>query len=190
MKTAFARLQPERRWLNRACWIWQRHLGAAALAALLLVCVAGWVRWHWTPALRAEQAALQQRLQARVTLPRPDDSERDPERAALRWIDALPPTEQRGAQVRMLIEAAAAAGVSLERADYAAQADAALPISKLHVTLPVSGSYAAVRGFVAQVLNQLPNAALEVLQLERSDTQSSQLRATARLVLLYRSDAR
>lgn len=175
---------------NQLRWAWQRHWGLPALLALMALTLAAWVQWQWQPVLRAEQSALQQRQRQRIELPKLNDPTLDPERASLRWIEALPGTELRGEQVRTLIDAAARSGVTLERADYAVQADGALPISRLAVTVPVNGSYAAVRRFVATVLNDLPNAALESLQLERNDTQSSQLRTTARLLLLYRSEPR
>lgn len=174
--------------VNRLCWAWQRHLGLPAATALAALLAAAWAQWHWQPALRAEHLTVQQRS-ARIELPRITDGA-DAERESLRWIEALPGTERRGEQVRTLIDAAARSGVTLERADYAVQQDLALPISRLAVTVPVVGSYAAVRRFVAIVLNELPNAALESLQLERSDARASQLRTTARLVLLYRSEPR
>ena len=43
--------------------------------------------------------------------------------------------------------------------------------------------------FVADVLNQLPHAALESLQLERANAQAKELQATARLVLFYSEEA-
>ena len=52
-------------------------------------------------------------------------------------------------------------------------------------TLPLTGSYAGVRRFVAEVLNELPHSALESLQIERATAQAKELQATARLVLFY-----
>lgn len=175
-------------WRNR-CRHWSaRHLGLPAALALLMASIAISAQLLWLPKLKAEQATALQRQRLRVELPRLNEAAPDPEREALRWIDALPRVDQRGQQVRLLIERARDAGVTMERADYAVQADTSLPISRMNVSVPVQGSYAAVRRFLAGVLNDVPNAALESLQLERSDTRADELRATARLMLLYRTD--
>lgn len=171
---------------NRLRWFAQRRLGWPAAAALLLVLAAAMVQAWWLPTLKAERDRAQQRQRLRVELPRLNEAAPDPEREALRWIDALPRVDQRGHQVRALIERAQASGVTMERTDYAVQPDQTLPISRLNVSVPVQGSYAAVRRYLAGVLNDLPNAALESLQLERGDTRTDELRATARLMLLYR----
>jgi hypothetical protein len=174
---------------NRVRWWMRRRLGRPAALALVLACTAAAVQALWLPTLKADHQRALQRQRLRIELPRLNEAAPDPEREALRWIDALPRTDQRGLQVRLLIEHAKAAGVTMERADYAAQADTTLPVSRLNVSVPVQGSYAAVRRYLAGVLNELPNAALESLQLERSDTRIDELRATARLMLLYRVDA-
>lgn len=55
----------------------------------------------------------------------------------------------------------------------------------MEATLPLTGSYAGVRRFVAEVLNELPHSALESLQIERATAQAKELQATARFVLFY-----
>mgnify|MGYP001768066516 CR=1 FL=1 len=47
------------------------------------------------------------------------------------------------------------------------------------------GNVPAIQVALAEVLNELPHAALESLQLERANAQAKELQATARLVLFY-----
>lgn len=175
--------------VNAARWWAQRSLGWPAAAGLVALAGAVVAYAWWIPLLKAEHDREGQRARLRIELPRLNEAAADPEREALHWIDALPRVDQRGQQVRLLIERAKSSGVTMERTDYAVQADTTLPISRLSVSVPVQGSYASVRRYVAGVLNDLPNAALESLQLERGDTRSDDLRATAKLLLLFRVDA-
>jgi hypothetical protein len=97
----------------------------------------------------------------------------------------LPSTRQRGRDLEWLVSAAQRAGLGLERADYSLGAATAGALTRVEATLPLTGSYAGVRRFVAEVLNELPHSALESLQIERATAQAKELQATARLVLFY-----
>jgi hypothetical protein len=180
--------------LNQLRWTAQTRLGWPALAALLLVLATAWLGARTVPAWQAEtralQAQLQQRLARQAPAPAPGGAGRPaangPDAVALQWLQALPGVDQRGQAVARLLQQAGSAGVLIERADYSAS-DGGQGSLKLNVQLPLNGSYGQVRRAVAQVLDALPNAALDSLQLERADTKSEQLRATAQFTLYFRS---
>ena len=162
---------------------WQRHLGRPAWVALLLLASALALQTLWRPALQRDAAQLEARRTALASAPAPrafDASARGPLSAA-----DIPSARQRGRDLETLVEAAQRAGLTLERADYSLGAATAGALTRVEATLPLTGSYAGVRRFVADVLNELPHAALESLQLERANAQAKELQATARLVLFY-----
>lgn len=174
-------------WRSALLPLWHRHLGRPAWLALgLLVALVG-VQWQLRPALQRERAQLEARRVALASTPPVPAGERaaQPPLAA----GELPTTRQRGRDLEALAAAVQRAGLSLDRADYSPGTATAGALLRVEATLPLSGSYTAVRRFVAEALNELPHAALESLQIERATAQSSQLQATARLVLFYAEEA-
>ena len=173
-------------WRNRLGEVWHGHFGRPAwvAAALLLALVA--VQWRVLPALVSEQHRLQSRL---LTLPAAPAAAaaREPVVQAPAGL-ALPSGRQRAADTELLVDAAQRHGLVLERADYTLAAPGTGNAVRMQATLPLSGTYASLRRYVAAVLNALPHAALESLSIERADAQATQLQATAHLVLFYRQD--
>lgn len=164
-------------------FVWNRHLGWPAWAGLALLVGVALVQWQVRPMLQRDSSRLEARWAALANAP------------ASRAVDVsarpslpsgeLPSTRQRGRDLEWLVSAAQRAGLGLERADYSLGAATAGALTRVEATLPLTGSYASVRRFVAEVLNELPHSALESLQIERATAQAKELQATARLVLFY-----
>jgi Tfp pilus assembly protein PilO len=74
-------------------------------------------------------------------------------------------------------------GLSLEKGEYRLLRDPQFALSRYQITLPVAGSYAQVRGFVNEVLDRVPSAALEDLAMKRESVGNPQLEARVRFVL-------
>lgn len=164
---------------------WHRHAGRPGVLALLLLAGAALLQWQLRPALQHDLGRLVLREQAMASLP-PGSvavSAAEPPLAEL-----LPLPAQRGRDMAWLVETVARHGLTLDRADYSLGASTRGAVSRVEATLPLTGSYAALREFVAAVLNGLPHAALESLQIERANAQSPQLQATARIVFFYRQE--
>ncbi|MFT3954432.1 MAG: hypothetical protein QM722_08600 [Piscinibacter sp.] len=174
-------------WRSLLLPAWHRHLGRPAWLALALLAALMIVQWQLRPALQHERAQLDSRSVALAAMPpmAAGGPAAQPPLAA----DELPSTRQRGRDLETLVAALQRAGLSLDRADYSAGSAAAGGLLRVEATLPLTGNYAALRRFVADALNALPHAALESLQIERATAQSSQLQATARLVLFYAEEA-
>jgi hypothetical protein len=166
--------------------LWHRHLGRPALVALLLLGAAVFVQWQLRPGLLREQQRLELRQQALLEQFRSRGGEATPVVADPPAEQGLPPTAQRGRDLQWLVTAAQRGGLVLDRADYALGAATRESLTRVEASLPLTGTYSAVRQFIAAALNEMPHAALESLQIERPNTQSPQLQATLRLVLFYR----
>ncbi len=171
---------------------WSRmNLGWPGLAALALLAagVACWVAW--IPALQREQVRLDTHLQALAASGRSASSDALTQRALETLTpEDLPTLRQRGSDLETLIAAAQRHGLTLQRADYSAGAAVGGRLVRVEANLPLSGSYAQLRSFIAAVLNDLPHAALDSLHMERPNSQAAQLQVQARWVLFYREEAR
>jgi hypothetical protein len=177
------RLRP---WARTAGLGWHRHLGVPAMAGAVLLVAVALVQWQVRPAQQREQSKLQTRQQLLATLPR---AERASDPAAARaplQTSELPSTAQRGRDVEWIVTAAERHALTLDRADYTLGTSTGNAVARVEATLPLTGTYPALREFVGAVLNELPHASLESLQIERPNTQSPQLQATARIVLFYK----
>jgi hypothetical protein len=170
---------------HRMASFWHLRMGRPAAVALVLLAAAAALQWHWLPQQQAERQRLQSRLMA-LPAARPDELQPIAVQAPVGL--ELPSQAQRAHDVEVLVDAAQRSGLQLERADYAMAAPNGNAAARLQATLPLTGTYGGLRRYVAAVLNELPHAALESLALERSDAQSTQLQATARLVLFYRAE--
>jgi hypothetical protein len=83
--------------------------------------------------------------------------------------------------------AARAKGLVLRSGEYKLERSADLKLARYQITLPVAGSYAQIRGFVGQVLADVPAAALDEITLRRESVSSPTLEARIRLTLYLRS---
>ena len=191
MNKPFNAVSVSRARANRLRWWWQQRMGWPAVVAIMLVagCIvlAVWVK----PALDAKRGELVREQVARL-----DSLAR--QKAALTvakkpdWRDqihnSIPPLPKRGETVAQLLDLASAAGMAMERVEYAVE-DQEPNLSRLRVTLPFGGSYAQTRAVIGRVLNGLPNAALDSLDIERPGADTKALEGTMRLSLYFRKDA-
>jgi hypothetical protein len=58
----------------------------------------------------------------------------------------------------------------------------------MHATLPLSSSYEQARLLMAAVLNEVPNAALDALELERSRDDPNLLTGRLRVSFFFREE--
>lgn len=172
-------------WRRAAAFAWHRHLGRPAWLALALLAALALVQWQLRPLLQRDAARLEARRIALAAVPAGARAVEAPSARASLQDSELPSQQQRGRDLEWLVGAAQRAGLTLDRADYSLGAATDGAVTRVEATLPLNGSYAGVRRFVAEVLNELPHSALESLQIERATAQSAQLQATARLVLFY-----
>jgi Tfp pilus assembly protein PilO len=82
---------------------------------------------------------------------------------------------------------AQAKGVQLQSGEYRFERAASPRLARYQITLPVQGTYAQIRGFVGEVLEKVPAAALEEVTLKRENVESSRVEARVRLTLFMGS---
>lgn len=176
---------------NRLRWWWQQRMGWPGGVALALVgaglVLAAWAR-PGIATVRAElvrdqvsKLAAIERQKALMTVA----SKVDP-RDQIR--NTVPELARRGETVAHLLDLAGMAGVLVERAEYAVE-EQEPNLSRLKVTLPFGGSYAQTRAVIARILNGLPNAALDSVEIERPNADAKTLEGTLRLSLYFRKEA-
>jgi hypothetical protein len=191
MKLLHPEVGPLRARINSLRWWWLQRMGwagSAALAALLAALVMAFVV---RPQLADSQRALLRTHVARLdkatrlaSAASAATALRDPRDAAR---DALPPLTSRGASIGVLTKLLGQTRVSSERAEYVAE-DQEPQLSRLRITLPVRGDYGAVRELIARMLNQMPNAALDEVQLERLGIAGDEVSGSLRISLFFRRE--
>lgn len=90
---------------------------------------------------------------------------------------------------RTLFALAAKTGLSLDEASYERVPESKNELPQLRMTVPVTGSYAAIRQFSAQVLRALPAVALSRAAFKRDSVEASTVSATLVFVLFLPAQA-
>ncbi|MBK6853857.1 MAG: type 4a pilus biogenesis protein PilO [Burkholderiales bacterium] len=101
--------------------------------------------------------------------------------------ESLPGERERASVVRRVLALAEASKLRVERSDYTLQTEEPR-LQRLRMTLPLGGSYMQVRRFIGQLLNRMPNVALDSLQIDRPDGASGELQTTVRLSIYFRAE--
>ena len=95
----------------------------------------------------------------------------------------FPPLNSTPDWLRRIFALAEAQGLRLEAGEYKLTRERDLQLSRYELNLPVRGSYAQIREFVAQVLTEVPASSLDELRLKRDDPSSSTVEARIKLTL-------
>ncbi|MFM2069178.1 MAG: hypothetical protein RLZZ584_4087 [Pseudomonadota bacterium] len=175
--------------LNVLRWRWHSHFGTLGWVGLGgLVLAAGlWFGLHQPAEQEAERllrAKVKQLSDARNAAATASAAQRDPRDLAR---ESLPDERERAAVVRKVLALAEANHLSVERSDYTLQTEEPR-LQRLRMTLPLGGSYTQVRQFIGQLLNRMPNVALDSLQIDRPANATADLQTTVRLSIFFRAE--
>jgi hypothetical protein len=85
--------------------------------------------------------------------------------------------------LRKVYAAAARHELNLARGEYRMTRERESRLARYQLTLPVKGSYSGMRGFVAEVLKELPFAALDDINIEREMIAKADVEARIRFTL-------
>lgn len=166
------------------------RFGSAGIAGAVAIVVAVLFNTTATRALRAEHDTLLAQAQRAEAALRGGGStgERPLEPAdELRAFHAsFPRTDASTALLRQIHDAASEQGLSMPSGEYRVERRAGQALERYIVTLPLSGSYKAIRAFVAAVLANVPAAAVDDIQLRRESTLSPTIEARVRISLYTR----
>jgi hypothetical protein len=157
--------------------------GALLLGAMLL----------WTVLLPGISARVDGRARAVAharSMPAPKPVVPAPALASRRlsaFYAALGDGAHTGETVSHLFEAAAQAGVVLDKAEYRPAHDVAGRFDTYTIVLPVKGDYSSLRRFSAIVLANLPYAALDDMRFRRNSASDQAIEANLRFTAFLRT---
>lgn len=164
---------------------------AIAIGLALTVSAAA-VRLNYTLPIQARAAEIRQDLAARdkpVVAGRMDRLPRDlPNDASWshQFYRHFPKKENIPNLLRVIYRTAEGQGLLLAEGSYQLVLLKDTRLAAYQISLPVTGSYAQVRQFVAQLLHALPTVAVDELHFARDAITNAQLEAKIRLTLYLR----
>jgi hypothetical protein len=95
----------------------------------------------------------------------------------------FPPSDSSPDWLGKIHAIAQAKGVQLASGEYRLERAPSPRLRRYQMTLPVHGTYAQIRGFVGELLEQVPAAVLEEVSLKRESVETQRLEARVRLTL-------
>ncbi|AXL49064.1 membrane protein [Paraburkholderia caffeinilytica] len=99
----------------------------------------------------------------------------------------FPGFTQSADDIAAILAQARDSNLTLGSAEYQVTTEAGAPFTRYQVLLPVKDQYSAIRRFLAAVLNNVPNAALQAIHVERPAVDGNILDARVRFELIYRT---
>jgi hypothetical protein len=153
-------------------------------AVVLLLCVP----FYFGAIRPAERELAEQRLAAerlRERSPVQPVSARDRADDVRRFYFAFPALDHLPDELERLYGLARAANLELEQGEYRMERRGQ-GLASYRVTLPLHGSYPAIRQFIGTTLEQIPYAAIDALRFDRKKLADSDLDAQVRITLYFR----
>lgn len=92
----------------------------------------------------------------------------------------FPPAATATQSLREILAVAAACGLTVDTGEYRLQRDQGRPLVRYQIVLPVVGSYAKIRRFIARTRAAVPAAVLEEVTLKRDSREEHEVEARLR----------
>lgn len=99
------------------------------------------------------------------------------------FMDFFPDLDSAPRWLKKMYSIAENEGLELLQGSYRLSEDAALMLSRYHVSLPVRGTYPQIRRFIAGVLDEVPFASLETVAFQRENAANGTVEANLTLTL-------
>jgi hypothetical protein len=161
--------------MKRLVWLLRRHAAALSLAAgALLVAAALGLHWRVVRPLAQQVQALQAATPGprAGALDRMGEALAGPETARARldrFYRHFARDERLTERLARVDAIANKLGLEIKRADYRLDSQPGRRLDRYQMTVPMQGSYTAIRAFVGAVLRDLPTVSLEQIQFQRKD---------------------
>jgi hypothetical protein len=177
----------------------------AAMAALreplawMALALLGSAAWLWFDAgqMRESATALQEQtlllaqrgetLRANLDRLQRSDGTATALTAAQRFHGSFPEAGTRDRRLAAILSRARKSGLMLGPTDYRQRVEPGLQLVRYSMTLPLTGSYAAIRSLIDDCLRADPALGLTSLRLRRKDLQSAQVQAQIEFALYMRA---
>jgi hypothetical protein len=101
--------------------------------------------------------------------------------------DLFPGFTQSANDIASILAQARESNLTLGTAEYQVMTESGARFTRYRVMLPVKDQYSTIRHFLAAVLNNVPNAALQEIHVERPAVDGNILDARVRFELVYRT---
>jgi hypothetical protein len=165
----------------------QRHGWLAATGLLLLLLALG-LQLLWVDGLHARNATLREELgaQRQGPLQKRGEKEDATQRQATLYA-SLPESANALEAIGILNQAAARNQVSLLTAEYRVTRQGSGPLLRYQVNVPLRADYVHLHAWLSQVMNALPNAALDDLTLKRDNAGLEALDARMHFTVNFRA---
>lgn len=182
--------------MKRALWYlrrWLMHADPArttSVAAMLLAAMLHWLVTLPGAAALAEQQERQRQAQDAAARSHASGAGRRPEQAQIAGLlERLPGggNQALGAAVIQVQAAADECRLLIDKGSYQFGADAGHGVERYNFSLPVKGSYPAVRAFVRQVQRELPHVALDSASISRNGRADAAVEAQLQFSAYFRS---
>lgn len=166
-----------------------RRFGIAGLAGVLLLCSA-LIAMNGAMRMRADTLGLASSDARPTTAAKKSSAESEAhsyaDSAMLASLPELfPPFARSADDIAAILAHASENSLTVGSAEYLVVAESGGRYVRYQMLLPVKDQYGAIRRFLASVLNNLPNAALREIHVERPAVDGSVLDARVRFELVY-----
>lgn len=168
-------------WATRFRFAIERH-GWPAVLGLVMVLASLPVFWYASAAaqdfelLQGKLREQRARAQSQPLPANPDNASS----ALAEFIRLLPDSEASTKAVRLLHSSAAKHGIQLASGEYRLLRESDDGLQRYQITLPVSGTYPAIRAWLADGLNSLPTLAVDEVNFVRQTTVNPVVQAQVR----------
>ena len=159
---------------------WPGLIGVALLVLASILCYAGRISADERRLVLADEHARLLRGEVREA-PVVSDRER-----LGTFYQRFPRAADLPVSLRRLHEHASARGVNLLRTVYRSATEAGTPLLQVTLSIPVEGEFDVLYDWLADLLREMPEVALESLSVERAATDTSVVAAELRLQLYLR----
>ncbi len=173
--------------MNRLSWELRRlvgNLGLAGGVGLLMLIVGLVVHLSMSRAAMDEIVAQKSELSKLRTTTQTHRRYR-PEEDLTQFYDFFPTKDHLISQLRTVNDLADGYDIVPEHVDYKYTRLSGTPLWRYQINIPLVTDYVTLRLYVSDLLAQLPNAALEDIEMSRQDAGSDQLEIKLNLTLYF-----
>jgi hypothetical protein len=165
---------------------WLEGIGWPGVAGIALFVLSVAVAATAITARLAELDALREQnrgLQARLATDSASRAKATRDEELLSFYGFFPPLSSLPDWLERIYSAAEKNGVALETGEYRLVQEKGWRLARYQLTLPVKGSYGQIRGFIAQVLTDVPASSLEEIGFRRDTVGSDRVDVRLRLTI-------
>jgi hypothetical protein len=165
------------------------RLGFAGIAGLVVLALCAMLQLATVQPMHRQLAELQARARANPPAQiraKPEDAVAHLQKQLTAFYQFFPERGDMAGQVDNLFAAAKRYHLVLENGSYALTRGDAHKLARCEVQLPIKGSYLQTRKFLADVLLDMPNVALDTINFQRSKISDASVDAQIKLTLYYR----